>query len=88
MTDQHKVYSVNSSRNKRHKNDGGSGSCVKQQREQEAAKVAAKKEYDAKKGVVVEETEEKTPLSGNADRPYSKGRAYDPNRYASETTEE
>ena len=60
----------------------------KQQREQEAAKAAAKKEYDAKKGIVEEESTEKAPLSGNADRPYCKGRAYDPNRYASENTEE
>ena len=27
-------------------------------------------------------------LSGIADRPYCKGRAYDPNRYGSKTTEE
>ena len=61
----------------------------KQQREAEAAKAAAKKEYDAKKGVVTEdEAEEKTALSGVADRPYCKGRAYDPNRYTSENTEE
>ena len=61
----------------------------KQQREEEAAKAAAKKEYDAKKGLAVEEEkQEKTPLSGIADRPNCKGRAYDPNRYASETTEE
>jgi YidC/Oxa1 family membrane protein insertase len=61
----------------------------KQQREEEAAKAAAKKEYDAKKGLAVEdEKPEKAPLSGIADRPNCKGRAYDPNRYASETTEE
>ncbi len=61
-----------------------------QQREQEAAKAAAKREYDAKKGIVVEEeeTEEKTVLSGIAERPNCKGRAYDPNRYATENTEE
>ena len=53
----------------------------KLQQEQEAAKAAAKKEYDAKKGIVEEEPEEKTTLSGIADRPYCKGRAYDPNRY-------
>ncbi len=61
----------------------------KQQRDAEAAKAAAKKEYDVKKGNAVEEEEtEKAPLSGVADRPFCKGRAYDPNRYASETTEE
>ena len=61
-----------------------------QQREQEAARAAAKKEYDAKKGIVEAETEDKdnAPLSGNEKRPFSKGRAYDPNRYASDTTEE
>ena len=60
-----------------------------QQREAEAAKAAAAKEYAAKKGIVVEEkTEEKTALSGIADRPWCKGRAYDPNRYSSEATEE
>ena len=61
-----------------------------QQREQEAAKAAAKKEYDAKKGIVAEaeEAEAKPVLSGIADRPNCKGRAYDPNRYAAESTEE
>ena len=54
--------------------------------EQEAAKAAAAKEYAAKKGVV-EEADKKT-LSGVTDRPYCKGRAYDPNRYNTETTEE
>ena len=53
----------------------------KQQQAEEAAKAAAKKEYDAKKGIVEEQAEEKTTLSGIADRPYCKGRAYDPNRY-------
>ena len=61
----------------------------KQQAEEAAAKAAAKKEYDAKKGIVeeVEEEDEKT-LSGIPDRPYCKGRAYDPNRYSRDTTEE
>ena len=61
----------------------------KQQAEEAAAKAAAKKEYDAKKGIVeeVEEEEVKT-LSGIPDRPYCKGRAYDPNRYSPDTTEE
>ena len=57
------------------------------QREEEAAKAAAAKEYAAKKGIV-EETEEKQTLSGIAERPYAKGRAYDPNRYAQSNTEE
>lgn len=61
----------------------------KQQREQEAAKTAAAKEYAAKKGVLEEPSADKpSTLSGIADRPYCKGRAYDPNRYASQTTEE
>ena len=61
-----------------------------QQREQEAAKAAAKREYDARKGIVAEaeEQEEKPVLSGIAERPNCKGRAYDPNRYAAENTEE
>ncbi len=62
----------------------------KQQKQQDQAKAAAAKEYAAKKGLVVEEPEkaEKTALSGIPERPYCKGRAYDPNRYASDTTEE
>ena len=45
-------------------------------------KAAAAKEYAAKKGIVEEDIkEEKLPLSGIADRPNCKGRAYDPNRY-------
>lgn len=51
------------------------------QREEEAAKAAAAKEYAAKKGLTTEEPAEKTTLSGIPDRPYCKGRAYDPNRY-------
>ena len=60
----------------------------KQQQAEEAAKAAAAKEYAAKKGVAEEETPEKGTLSGIADRPYCKGRAYDPNRYSQENTEE
>lgn len=60
----------------------------KQQKEAEAAKAAAAKEYAAKKGIVTEEEEEKTVPSGIPDRPYCKGRAYDPNRYSSQSTEE
>ena len=62
----------------------------KQQQEKEAAKAAAKHEYDVKRGIAEEaqETEETPVLSGIADRPNAKGRAYDPNRYATENTEE
>ena len=55
----------------------------KQRAEEEAARAAAKKEYDAKKGIVEEEKPEKETLSGIPERPYCKGRAYDPNRYHS-----
>ena len=60
------------------------------QKEQEAAaKAAAKKEYDVKKGVTDEaEDEENATLSGIAARPFCKGRAYDPDRYQRENTEE
>ena len=61
----------------------------KQQKEAEAAKAAAAKEYAARKGIVAEETtEENAPLSGIKERPNCKGRAYDPNRYSNQTTEE
>ena len=56
------------------------------QREAEAAKAAAAKEYAAKKGVAEEEPEKKAALSGIEERPFCKGRAYDPNRY--QNTEE
>ena len=59
----------------------------KQQREAEqAAKAANAKEYNAKKGIV--EEEEESCMSGIPSRPYCKGRNYDPNRYASNPTEE
>ena len=59
----------------------------KQQRDAEQAeKAAAAKEYNAKRGIV--EEEEPTAMSGIAERPYCKGRNYDPNRYASNSTEE
>ena len=61
----------------------------KMQREEEAAKREAAKEYAVKKGIYEEEAEEKAEtLSGISDRPNAKGRAYDPNRYASNNTEE
>ena len=59
----------------------------KQRAEEEAAKAAAAKEYAAKKGVV-EEEEDSSCISGIPSRPYCKGRNYDPNRYASNPTEE
>lgn len=62
----------------------------KQQRDQEqAAKAMAAKEYAAKKGIVQEDGEEENScMSGIPSRPYCKGRNYDPNRYASQSTEE
>ena len=59
-----------------------------QQLEEAAAKAAAKKEYDARRGVVEEEVETVTALSGIADRPFCKGRNYDPNHYGAKSTEE
>ena len=55
----------------------------KQKAEEESARTAAAKEYAARKGIFEEEEPEKQTLSGIADRPYCKGRAYDPNRYNS-----
>jgi len=55
--------------------------------EEEAARAAAAKEYAAKKGIVADE-EESSCMSGIPSRPYCKGRNYDPNRYASNSTEE
>ena len=49
------------------------------QQEKEAAEKAAR-EYEARKNPV-QESEEKKPLSGDPDRPYSRGRAYDPSHY-------
>ena len=54
----------------------------KLQNEQEAAKAAAKREYEAKKGIVHEEAPKKEAMSGIESRPYCKGRNYDPNRYS------
>ena len=59
-----------------------------QQQAEEAAKAAAAKEYAAKKGEPETADAEKTTLSGVHDRPYCKGRAYDPNRYSADKTEE
>ena len=61
----------------------------KKQREQEQAeRAAASREYALRKGFEVEEEEVKETMSGIPDRPYCKGRNYDPNRYASKKTEE
>ena len=57
----------------------------KQQRELEAAEKAANaREYAAKKGIVEEEDESASCMSGIPSRPYCKGRNYDPNRYNQE----
>ncbi len=60
------------------------------QKDREAAKAAAAREYAIRKGEYVEEEEDDTPttLSGIPDRPFCKGRAYDPNRYSVNNTEE
>ena len=50
-------------------------------KEQEAEKAAAAREYAEKRGIVFEEEKENLPLSGVKDRPFCKGRAYDPDRY-------
>ena len=62
----------------------------KQQRDQEqAAKAAAAKEYAARKGIVEEVAqEENAPMSGVSERPFCKGRNYDPDRYAPKSMEE
>ncbi len=50
--------------------------------EEAAAKAAAARDYAAKKGIAQEEeAAEKQTLSGVKERPFCKGRAYDPNRY-------
>jgi len=56
------------------------------QREQEAAKATAAQEYAAKKGETV--AKDTSVLSGIPERPYAKGRAYDPSRYSRQSTEE
>jgi YidC/Oxa1 family membrane protein insertase len=55
----------------------------KQKAEDEAARAAATKEYNAKRGIVEEEKSAPQVMSGIPERPYCKGRNYDPNRYAS-----
>ena len=57
--------------------------------EETAAKAAAAREYAAKRGIELDEEEEKNlPMSGIPSRPYCKGRAYNPNRYGKQSTEE
>ena len=59
----------------------------KQRAEEDAARAAAAKEYNARKGIVEEESSETQVMSGIPERPYCKGRNYDPNRYANSTEE-
>ena len=59
----------------------------KQQRDEEAAaRAAAAREYAARKGLNLED-EEQQVMSGIPERPYCKGRNYDPNRYNRSTEE-
>ena len=58
-----------------------------QQLADEAAKAAAAKEYAAKKGIFEEEDQEETCMSGIPERPFCKGRNYNPNRYGHSTEE-
>ncbi len=58
----------------------------RQKEESEAARTEAAREYAAKKGITPEADQEELPLSGDPQRPYCKGRAYDPHRY--DSTEE
>ena len=58
-----------------------------QQLADEAAKAAAAKEYAAKKGIFEEEDQEETCMSGIPERPFCKGRNYNPNRYGRSTEE-
>ena len=46
-----------------------------------AEKAAAAREYNAKRGIVEEEESKTEALSGIPERPFCKGRAYDPDRY-------
>ena len=59
----------------------------KQRAEEDAARAAATKEYNARKGIVEDEAPEAQVMSGIPERPYCKGRNYDPNRYANSTEE-
>ena len=46
-----------------------------------AARAAAAREFNARRGIVEEEAPKSDALSGIPERPYCKGRAYDPDRY-------
>ena len=62
----------------------------KLQQQEEADRAAAAREYAVKHGIVLEEEDEAAgtdALSGIPERPWCKGRAYDPNRYSSSTEE-
>ena len=59
----------------------------KQRSQEQAAKAAAAKEYAAKKGIVFEEEDEEECMSGIPERPFCKGRNYEPNRYSTSTEE-
>ena len=58
-----------------------------QQLAEEAAKAAAAREYAAKKGIVVDEEAAPACMSGIPERPFCKGRNYNPNRYGKHTEE-
>jgi YidC/Oxa1 family membrane protein insertase len=55
--------------------------------EHDAARAAATKEYNTKRGIVEEEAPVEQVMSGIPERPFCKGRNYDPNRYAQSTEE-
>ena len=57
---------------------------------EQAEKAANAKEYNAKRGIVDQENAEEAMdvLSGIPERPYCKGRNYDPNHYGRKSTEE
>ena len=59
------------------------GDVLKKLRQQEKdASERAAREYEARKNPVAADVQdEKKPLSGDAARPYAKGRAYDPTHY-------
>lgn len=56
--------------------------------QKQAARESAARDYAARNGVQIEEEPEKRTLSGIPERPYCKGRAYDPDRYSQSNTEE
>ena len=59
------------------------------QQAKEAERHAAAKEFAARRGISEEETApDNDCLSGIPERPFCKGRAYNPNRYGRQNTEE